>query len=274
MPANFPSSLRTILGLGCTAACLLSTSAMADYRAQVELQHDSVRFIGGGDPKQDVFLAEATYYLQDVSEDNSLPYSTLAFTGRATSVFVGRAEARGFADAAATGIGGRWVQSDSGFIAELGYAQGDSDTADIASIGVGMYVAKNQAVVASYREIDAEVDGADQDFIELRYNGVLDAAEGHTELGLALSYSDDNDDNEFTWQGDVTYYPVRNLGFGLTVGEVLSDLGGETDILGLQVEMFPVSAVAVMFGYEVLGLDGSEDFDDVKSFSVGVTGRF
>ncbi len=273
MPVKSTSTLRTLFGLGCTAACLLSLPAAADYRAQIDVQYDSARLVGSGDPSQDIFAVAASYYFDAISEDNELPLSTLAFTQRASSVSIARAEAHGFGDAAATGISGRWVAPGSGIIAEVAYADGEDEAIDVWSLGVGMYVAENQAVVLSYSETDTGEADVDQDFLGLRYNGVLEAAEGYTELGLALSYSDDNEDNEFTWQGNAAWYPVRDLGFGFTVGEILSDLGGETDILGVNVEMFPVSSVAVSLAYEVLGLDNDPDFDDIKTFSVGITGR-
>ena len=274
MPVISTIPQRPALGLACLLSLAVAMPVAADYRAQLDLVYDDRKLATGekgGDPGQDIFTGVGRYYFEDIVEDGSLPRSTLAFTQRASSASIGFRDVDGFTNGSGTEFAARAVLAGA-VIAEFAYEGGEDDVADRWSVGAGMYFAGNQAVVISYSDISAVDDEDDREEFSARYNGVHEASEGHTELGLEVAYSDDID-NEFTWLGEVNYYPVRNLGFGFSVGEVLSDLEGETDILGLHLEMFPTAAFAFSLAYEFQGLDNDEDFEDITTVSLGVTGR-
>ncbi|TQV86305.1 putative porin [Exilibacterium tricleocarpae] len=235
--------------------------------------------VGSADVDIDEFRLGGEYYFGGV-DDSKGPLAEAAFLDRASSVRAsyGMGEIDGNGgdlDTDRFSLGGRFVDSASGWIFSIDYSEFEiddgGDETETWDFSVGKYIAENTAVTFTYRTEEEGNDDTDFYVAEVKHIAELSGGAYLSLEGLLAIGDADERDDPIVYGGSFTYYPTRHFGIGALAALEDSDDTEETtySIFG---SWFASDTLAVTASYDIVDDDEINVESDV--FTIGAILRF
>ena len=272
---------------------LSSAPLMADvYNVEIDGSYNEAEI---GKIESDVFVLKGSYFFGGV-DDSKGPLAEAAFIDRASNVSLtyGNGDTDpGDAGVEEFGVGGRYVNKESGFIFSADYdlQQVDfkgSSKAELETFRfeAGLYVVEQGALTALFntRRTDAEESSNSPSNVEkakqygVRYAQLIDF-EGERSLKVDASYvytdfKEDDDDSVSNLDIKADYYFTRQLSAGINLGYVFVSDSDTDDAprYGINGKYFFNNQVSAYASLERVDFDESDE--TIDTMSIGLQGRF
>ena len=216
-----------------------------------------------------------SYYLDEVDTSKG-PLAAASFLDRASDVSADLLYAdTSFdnSDASSQSVLGadlstRVVFADSWTVqAGFGYEDNDAfDTVNTVTLGVGKYIAESAEIGLVYSSSDDEADSSVMGFT---FHGIAQDDNGQAlELEAGVARAESGGDHSTIYSGDLTYYLMKNLGFGAGA-EIESTTDADETTVSLHAKYFITPAFSVT-GYYASIPEGDGNEGDM----IGIAGGF